>query len=273
MRWGRTRSHYLRNGWRDPQNTSPFRLHPYGPIQAVDRDGTPVPPMVPQGYNPFYEYRATHGGRYAWKETSEAWTDPNVCCGRYANGGFPEIGLDPVQVGVDSYGEPVYKSQQYWRTQYILLGGVNVGLERVIRDPYTGFNPNSASAPAPVDFDHPRLRPDDSDAKRRHLTVLAVAQRDDLPATWRRRFDGNKPHPYMVGVAQAQLFNDHSWDLWTQMWNAQLQPVSRFDEWVDRMNTDAGDVGEVDLLSQDTYDNLRRYLEAIEPLADVMLSH
>jgi hypothetical protein len=32
-------------------------------------------------------------------------------------------------------------------------------------------------------------------------------------------------------VAQVELFNNSSWDLWTQNWQVRLVPVTQYDDW------------------------------------------
>jgi hypothetical protein len=231
-------------------------------------------------------YTQITSGRYAWKETVGYETNPLVEQGKYRNGGYPELGINPIQTGVDADGEPLYAAQKYYRTRFFLLVGVNVGLEKVIRDPYTGFNPDSASAPAPTDLDHTLFRNNMNLARRQYLTFLGVAQRDDGAPMWPTRFAGRKPYPNIVSIAQAQVFNNHSWDLWTQMWHAQLTPVDNgngdgiilprelaFQDWIAQMEASSGDLGEVPLLSPQVWDDAIEYFNTIEPLADQMLKH
>ena len=57
------------------------------------------------------------------------------------------------------------------------------------------------------------------------------------------------------------------------MWHAQLEPVSNYAEWMNRMNSSSGDVGDVPELNSEEFEELMTYLKNIEPLADTMLSH
>jgi hypothetical protein len=34
-----------------------------------------------------------------------------------------------------------------------------------------------------------------------------------------------------LAVAQVELFNNSSWDLWTQNWQVRLVPVTQYDDW------------------------------------------
>ena len=103
---------------------------------------------------------------------------------------------------------------------------------------------------------------------------------------WPTRFDGRKPYPNIVSIAQVQVFNNHSWDLWTQMWHAQLQSVDNgtaddlrrpgeltFAAWPQQMRSSMADIDQVPQLSADEYTALVDFLIAIEPLAAMMLRH
>ena len=48
--------------------------------------------------------------------------------------------------------------------------------------------------------------------------IRAVARQRDQALFWPGRFDRDKPSQHTVAIAQGAVFNNHSWDLWTQMW-------------------------------------------------------
>jgi len=256
------------NGWVDPT-----RGPPGGPMRSNIQGERSV-------------YTQITSGRHAWKETIAYETNPLVPQGKYRFGGYPELGLFPIQNGVDQFGQPTYAAQRYYRTRYFLLVGVNVGLEKVIRDPYTGFDPDSPTAPAPTDLDHTVFRSNMNLRRREFMTHLGVAQRDDGAPMWPSRFAGRKPYPNVVSIAQSQVFNNHSWDLWTQMWHAQLMPVDNgrgdgmvhqrelaFADWVNQMQASSGDLGMVPELSPQEYDDAVEFFNTIQPLAEMMLRH
>ena len=261
------------SSWFIAHNHRGRRIHPR--YQRSWKDPSKSPPFgrmrsnVPGGD---YAYEQLPGGRYAWRETADKQTNPNVPYGKYAHGAYPELSLKAEQIGVDDDGNPIYKAQPYYRTRYILLVGVNVGPEKIIRDPYIGFEPNDTGAPSPTDLNHQLVGFDDN-SRWNYLTYMAIAQHDDRATVWPTRFRGNKPYPNMVGIAQAHVFNNHSWDMWTQMWHAQLQPVSNYAEWMNRMNSSSGDIGDVPELDSQEYEELMTYLKNLEPLAETMLSH
>jgi hypothetical protein len=47
----------------------------------------------------------------------------------------------------------------------------------------------------------------------------------------------------MFTMAQVKVFNDASWDLWTQNWHAQLTPVTQWHDWYSQLQAGQADVG------------------------------
>ncbi len=232
---------YYRSGWHDARNGPPMGVRSASPIQ----------------------YRRVND--HIWRLSATYLTNPNDA----TLGGDPDIGLPPKRIGTDPDGNPVYEAQTvYWEMDFMLVG-VNVGPEIEVRNPYEGFNPDSDAAPAPIDLNHALLAHDNYEARRQYLSVLAIAQQRDKALFWSSRFDAGKPYPHTVAIAQAKVFNNHSWDLWTQMWHAQLEPVSRYDDWVDALSRFPSD-GYPDAAQAD---ELNRYLSSIAPLADLLLTH
>lgn len=229
-----------RGGWRDPRNRPPMAI----------RSSTAV------------NYRRVNN--HIWHASGTYLTNPYSI----TLGGDPEISLPPKQAGVDPDGNPIYEAQTvYWEIDFMLVG-VNVGPEIEVRNPYEGFSPNNGDAPRPVNLVHTLMDHDDHRARQDYLTVFAAAQQDDVSSFWPSRFDNGKPYPHQVGIAQAKVFNNHSWDLWTQMWHAQLEPVTEFDNWASRLSSYPNNAPNQELAAE-----LQTYFEAIAPLADVMLSH
>lgn len=210
---------------------------------------------------------------YLWKRTDTYQTDPNIGAGLYAHGGYPQLGLEPIRIGTDAQGNGIYRAQEYHRTRYFLFVGVNVGPRRPVRDPYTGFNPNAADAPAPIDLDHDRLASTDERAAAQYLTVLGVARRDDTAMMWPARFDDTRHYGQMVALAQARVFNNHSFDLWTQTWFAQLEPVGRYDDWLDTFERDRAAAEDSDIINSEGLEELLTHLRSLETLVDETMEH
>ena len=141
-----------------------------------------------------------------------------------------------------------------------------------IANPHDGFNHDAADAPAPIDLDHSAVghaAPDQAD----YITYLAITRRDDRALLWPSRFRGRKPYSNIVAIAQAHLFNDHSWDLWTPMWQCQMTPVTNYQRWVDRLDSAAASGESTPSISNEQMAALSDYLRSMESLADTMLHH
>lgn len=167
---------------------------------------------------------------------------------------------------VDQQGAPI--PQPVYRTDDFVFLGVNVGEEVPIRNP---FNFTSRqSLPAPIDLDRANVTWDPA-ARRTHLTYLAVARRNDQALLWPAKFAGGKPYPNMVALAQAQVFNNHSFDLWTQMWTAQVEAVKDYPGWLQTLDADT--TSPVAALGPDEITDIQTYLHNAAALSDVAMRH
>ncbi len=192
-----------------------------------------------------------------------------------------EIGIKPQR---DTTGKriehPVYRIDDF------VFLGINVGPHVNIENPFgqASRNKRTSGPPAPMDLDHREFKGKRIAAGREYLTYLAVARREENPLMWAKRFHGGKPdagdsdNGSMYAIAQAHVFNNHSFDLWTQMWHAQLQVIERpnqynYQNWVNRMSYGAGDVGNAPRLSGSDYQQALEYLIAVEPMAEWSLKH
>lgn len=151
--------------------------------------------------------------------------------------------------------------------------GINIGTPIKVRDPN-----NFASRedlPAPLDFDHDAMpRPIDGapGVPGSPFTFLAVAKQPNEAPLWRELFD-TSAYDGHAAIAQASVFNNHSWDLWTQMWHAQLEPVQQYDVWLDLIKSQLGSASGYKGLSTGELSETIDYLESIKALAPVMLNH
>jgi hypothetical protein len=157
----------------------------------------------------------------------------------------------------------------YTYLRYYVFAGINVGEQVDIRNP-NNFTEND-ELPAPISFVPDTMSPSEFD-RRTKLTMLGVAYQPNAAALWPTGFDGNRPDNYQVAMAQAEVFNNHSWDLWTQMWHAQLTPIDNLDEWVDGMS-ETDDLAAMPWVDLDVIGSIEDYLDAIAPLGDQLLEH
>lgn len=145
--------------------------------------------------------------------------------------------------------------------------GINVGPEVEIRDPNNFASRDDL--PAPIDFDYSNTErnfpaydsTNDSTKPYSPFTYIAVAKQDNEAPLWPRLYNTSAFNGH-VAVAQVSVFNNHSWDLWTQMWHAQLEPVQLYEERIDLMQSNQPEITEV-----------LDYLQSLKPLSRVMLQH
>lgn len=120
-----------------------------------------------------------------------------------------------------------------------------------VRDPVTIDNPGNwpggADLPAPMLLDTSRgdYNPDvpdaDSGARRAAFTFLGSARRSLPAALWPAKFSRTVAAPASA-FAQAKIFNNKSWDLWTQDWQVQLMPVTQWEDWRGRLSAGQADL-------------------------------
>ena len=153
--------------------------------------------------------------------------------------------------------------------RYYVFLGINVGDEVEVRNPNNFAE--DAEMPAPIVFEPEGVTPDE-ESRRARLTFLGIAYQPKGATFWPTGFDGKRPDTRHVALAQAEVFNNHSWDLWTQMWHAQLVPVDNYADWL----TETRQVSELDgleFVDKESLKDVYQYLNAVEPLAGLMLGH
>lgn len=152
----------------------------------------------------------------------------------------------------------------------------------IIPNPYEGLDRDSMPGPVTLDsrsFD----RTDDGgeceaarqsvrDYQNNKLTFLAFASRQNRAAFWPSKFDRTKPTNRTSAIAQVVVFNNHSFDLWTPMWQAQLQQTTNLQGWVNRANQDLSN-GTHPWSSDAALESMINHLQAVTPLAEARLSH
>lgn len=124
--------------------------------------------------------------------------------------------------------------------RYYVFAGADFGSPVPVRNPNnikrSEMSALSQELPAPLQLDSSNLSHDDEVKRLQHLTFGTLAHQDARAQKMSDGFDGpkadlRKPHTYVTAVAQAEVFNNHSWDLWTQMWHSQL--VQNNYAWID----------------------------------------
>ena len=180
------------------------------------------------------------------------------------------IDIDPIY---DANGDP--EPQTVYRYDYYAFAGANTDWDKQPENPWSGFNPNDENAPAPMNLDHNQVAFDKTHARWRTMSFLAMARNSDVPQAWPTGFRGGRPSPNVVAIAQARVFNNHSFDMWTPMWHAKLEPVSdsngnaALDDWL----TVFSEGETIEGVGSEEVDTFFNYLQAITQLAPESLAH
>ena len=161
------------------------------------------------------------------------------------------------------------REDQY--TYYDIWVGVNIGDVVDVRNPYNFDDEERNDLPGPVNFTPDEFGQSEQ-VRRDSLTFLGIAHQPKEAAFMGGRFDDERADTKLVGLAQAEVFNNHSWDLWTQMWHAQLVPVDDYAGWMDALEEPEG-TDQMPWLDAADVTAVTEYLKAVQPLADLMLEH
>ena len=159
--------------------------------------------------------------------------------------------------------QPVYRSDDF------IFLGVNTGEEIDVRNPHNWSAGDEL--PAPYRFAEGTPPPNDPAAAREALSFFGVARQRVRSPFWSDRFDAGRPRRSPIAVAQADVFNNHSWDLWTPMWHARLRPVEGYDRWLDALAQAEPAAARFDGLDPALVAAARDQLEAAAPLADELM--
>ncbi|MEM8737986.1 MAG: Tad domain-containing protein [Planctomycetota bacterium] len=153
--------------------------------------------------------------------------------------------------------------------RYYVYLGINVGPVTSVRNPYNFNTTERGEMPGPINFVVEDFPPTEQ-LRRDRLTFMGVAHQPREAAVWSAGFDGDRPEPRVVALAQAEVFNNHSWDLWTQMWHAQLTPIDDLDGWLEVL-AEPENLDEMPWLEEDEIAEVTDYLNAAQPLMQLML--
>jgi hypothetical protein len=90
---------------------------------------------------------------------------------------------------------------------------------------------------------------------------LGVACRPLTAGVWPSGFTSPHPSKIMLTTGQVKIFNNRSWDLWTQDWHCQLTPLADWSGWVGRVN--AGDLDGGLGITPESVQEAQKYMGAI----------
>lgn len=183
--------------------------------------------------------------------------------------------LDPATWPVDRVNSWIWrdewsyptKNPTNFRIDHVIFAGIDKGEEELeVTNPHNFAS--RADLPAPTDFDYAQV-PIDDQTRRDYFTYLGVVRQDGRGRLWSRRFDGEDGFS-RVALAQVRVFNNHSWDMWTPMWQAQLEPIDGYDDWVAQYERDVSDLATEPDLTGAPLGELGDYLASLKPLVDAL---
>jgi|GEM_PF-6388656 len=170
---------------------------------------------------------------------------------------------------------------------YYIWIGANNGDDVEIDNPYEDFDADDA--PAPIDFIHEQRNPSVDGQPHDDLRFLTVAGQDARSPLMPTRFDRNRAVQGVssggsasegggglvpaVAVSQSVVFNNHSDDLWTQMWRVQLEPVVEYENWVGLMDDALPTLSAIPEVDTEAAQWMHEQLQANAASAAVMLRH
>jgi len=229
------------------------------------------------------------------------WVAPEQLKGRVFGGGAQQV-EGPVQVGElpmwrftaegnEQILNPDGTVKEEWPVYfswYFIFGGVDTGGEVEISNPANWDRFDEPPAPMIMNgSEEDRGRDggddvmayysDDPDvgARREFFAFLSVARVKNESASWPQKFTLMNPTGSIYCMSQAKVFNNCSWDLWTQDWQVQLTPVVDWGDWTERLGRGTGDaeLTEGFVRQQDAERDLR-FMSAFPPnMADVSINH
>jgi len=206
-----------------------------------------------------------------WKDP-EKWKVPRIAEWIWEDQYNYETTED-VDIGIRMQRDPK-TGQPLWQPVYMVatyvFGGIDVGGQIEVTNPANYSDRSELPAPVLLDTsvgDYDVSQPDhDLGVRREVFTYLGVAKKHNTPLVWGGRFGSGSPYPGIVALAQAEIFNTTSWDLWTQDWKAQLVPMTGYDQWVARMAAGIADAPATGgMVSAAAVAEIQEYLSRFDP--------
>ena len=183
-------------------------------------------------------------------------------------------------IGDDDQPMLVAVPYEIYYIEFRVFGGAERRDEFDLSNPAEGASP--ADLPAPMlldkelaDYDpEPSEEPGyDTGQRREMFSYLGVARGSGGAKAWPDKFTNDNPAGAATTLAQAIVFNNTSWDLWTQDWQCKLVPVTKWSDWTAKLAAQAG--GELPgPQNQEQIQQISDYLQTIDPkLIDAFMDH
>jgi len=171
-------------------------------------------------------------------------------------------------------GEPILWDVYY--VSWYVFGGIEIRDEVEITNPCNWNDDDELPAPILLDTSDGDYGKDGDDGWRREkFTYLGVVRNPGVAEVWNQRFSTANPDHSVLTVAQVQVFNNKSWDLWTQDWRAQLVPVTKWADWQGRLERDVPGVEAMGgLLTEEEVTQVLQYISALSPeMVELYMRH
>jgi len=147
----------------------------------------------------------------------------------------------------DANGDPIWHT--VYMTAYYIFGGIDTGESVEVGNPCNWLDGDELPAPTLLDTDEGDYNyldtSPESDYRRENFMYLGVVLKDPHSGIWQKQFKNPNPAGKLLALAQAEVFNNKSWDLWTQDWQAKLHPMTRWDDWLDTIEDGQVDLNDV----------------------------
>ncbi|MFP4054824.1 MAG: Tad domain-containing protein [Phycisphaerae bacterium] len=213
-----------------------------------------------------------------WQDPGE-WSVPKVGNHIWRDEYYYET-IEDQEIGIrlklePATNEPVW--QKVYMTSFWIFGGIDVGEDVDVRNPCNYHSDENLPYPLLLDttegdYDPHRLDPD-SGIRRELFSYLGITRDTDQPVLWKGKFQGVNPADGMYAVAQAEVFNKSSWDLWTQDWQVRLKPVAKWEDWMERLDRGVMDAPP-EVLDVEDVERALEYLDAFDQdVAEWFFSH
>ena len=115
----------------------------------------------------------------------------------------------------------------------------------------------------------------DEGIRREYFAYLGMVRRFSSSAVWGQRFAPANPSGSVLAAAQAKVFNNTSWDLWTQDWQVQLTRLRGWSDWTLRVGEGVADAQYVgDVVGSEELDLVYEYMSALDSeMVDLYVNH
>lgn len=186
---------------------------------------------------------------------------------------------------LDKNGRPIPIRYTIYYVEWRTFGGIEPRQEHEVSNPIEGANRNELPAPFLVNTDDEQIEEfthihEESGREMNAVrvapyTYLGVARRSSQAAVWSQKFANKNPTGDVFTMSQAKVFNNRSWDLWTQYWQVQLMRVDDWQGWTEKIGQGIEQAPVVDDTSlAEELEKAYEYMSALpEEMVELFMKH